>query len=69
MNKIVKFTERYNVTDHEAALILGVSPGNLSEWKNGKRLIPHYVSHSIDLHMDISQAHINRIKEQRLCQQ
>ena len=63
MNNVNTFIKTYNVTDCQAAKILGVSPGNLSDWKSGKREIPKYITASIDLHLDISTAHKNRIKE------
>jgi len=63
MNKIHKFLERYNVTNEHAARILRVTRENFYAWKSGRRKLPPYIEGSIDLHLDISAAHVKRRKE------
>jgi len=60
---IQRFTEQYNVTDAAAAKILGVCSGNISNWRSGLRPVPTYIIRSIDLHLSISKAHQQRLKE------
>jgi len=64
VGRIQRFTEQYNVTDAVAAEILGVCPGNISNWRSGLRSVPTYIIRSIDLHLSISKAHQQRLKEQ-----
>ena len=62
MNKIIEFTQDYEITDVEASKILGVSRGSISDWRSGHRQIPDYIVKSIDIHMNIPCAHKERIK-------
>lgn len=66
MNKASTFKQAYDVTDHEASVILGVSRSNFTDWKNGKLHIPAYIQNSIDLHLEINESHKKRVKEYRL---
>ena len=63
MNKVQQFIKAYDVTDKHAARVLGVSPCRLSDWKNERRSLPSYIENSIALHLDLPQAHQNRLKE------
>ena len=64
MNSVRKFIKAFNVPDRQASDILGVSAGNLSDWKCEKRAVPAYIERSIALHLNTSEAHKNRLKEQ-----
>jgi predicted transcriptional regulator len=66
MNKIQEFTEAFEITDHEASKILGVSSGAISNWRSARHEIPDYIERSIDLHLSLPKAHQKRIKEYRL---
>jgi len=49
-NKIETFLKKYKVSAADGAKILGVSPGNLSSWRNEKQPIPEYIDRILNIH-------------------
>ena len=64
VNLIQLFTDAYGgITDKDAAKILHVTPGCISNWRSGKFPINEFSEYCIKLHLEISQSHRDRIKE------
>ncbi len=67
MKLLSDFEEKYNITQAQAGVILGVTKGNYSVFKNGKKgITQRYLINSIDSHMRLSKKEIQNIKKIRL---